>query len=413
MTSRAQVVPEECGAFLEALGLSVEPPHPRFFEELYLRFNKRFPFETLTARERGRPPETVLRDFVEEGKGSTGVERIRTLLRLGRALGFVLRPIQGKAVPGKSVSRSGRIDRPQHALIAELEGRSFLAHTAGALSVLVPLEPARIEIPAASGTVSLRRESSSLSLLLAARGRTRERERFDLSEFPDQILVEESEGDDGTEGGYALRLLDDRVLHYRKGRIDVLDSWSRLSFSLPEERREILEQLFLVAGEHLAPETPERVDWGPATLTVYDRSELGIAELQARISNPQGLLRIQPAGLRAEELSAYESGWSWSLVDEQGSLVRRERVELLEDGISTRTLEGESPVATRRYSFEKTEGLDSQDLLAPRETGTRVVLATTLSREVPPRGLAESVRKTLVFHLVAELLALSHETPER
>jgi hypothetical protein len=82
---------------------------------------------------------------------------------------------------------------------------------------------------------------------------------------------------------------------------------------------------------------------------------------------------------------------------------RSERVRRRADGLEVEVVEGELPFAWKRYEIDP-DG--------------RLVLRATLSRPVPPLGLAEPVRKTLVclaepvrktlvFHLASELLALT------
>jgi hypothetical protein len=64
----------------------------------------------------------------------------------------------------------------------------------------------------------------------------------------------------------------------------------------------------------------------------------------------------------------------------------------------------------RRLSLEGAppELIASRELLVEAAAeGARIALSATLARPVPPAGPGEAVRKTLVFHLVSELLSLS------
>jgi hypothetical protein len=83
------------------------------------------------------------------------------------------------------------------------------------------------------------------------------------------------------------------------------------------------------------------------------------------------------------------------VVGEDGRDRRSERIVRHADGVEVVHLAGDSPVVSRRF------------VLQPRAEGTRLSLASVLARPVPAAGPGESVRKTLVFHLVTELLALS------
>ena len=397
--------------FLEALGLSAERPSPRFFEELFLRFSLRFPFENLTRRELGRDPAAVLEDFVERGTGSVGFERAHTLLALARALSFNVRPVGGERNgPEPATPATGRESPeapwfPHGGILADLEGREFLLDPAVPIPILLPLDPAGIEIPSPAGSISLARAHGRLRLTVNARGRVRERARFDLTTAPEELFEElQRAEEEAPRPKEAQRFYDDRLLRYREGRIEVLDRWSRLEYVVESGLDEILEPLFLVSIETPLPEEPgarapldRQAAAGTGTLWAYDASDLPVETLRARLASPEALLRLSPAGTRFDELETSEEGWSWRLTDEAEVTLRKERVRPTRNGVEIETLEGESPIARRSLS------------LRPEEGGTRVTLRAELSRPVPPRGLAESVRKTLVFHLASELLALSRE----
>jgi len=70
-------------------------------------------------------------------------------------------------------------------------------------------------------------------------------------------------------------------------------------------------------------------------------------------------------------------------------------VERRPDGLRVVSLEDGAPTPEKVYA------------VSASAAGARVSLAVTLARDVPALGLGESVRKTLVFHLASELLALS------
>jgi N-acetyltransferase len=389
--------------FLEALGLSAERPNPRFFEELFLRFSLRFPFESLTRRERGRTPEAVFDDFVEAGTGSVGFERARAFLALGRALGYDIRALRGERIGRASTGDSAGPRLPHAGLLVDLDGREFLLDPALPIPILLPLEPAGTELPSPAGGISLARADGGLRLAVNARGRARERARFELARAPENLLEELGRAEEEAGPPHeALRFHDDRLLRYRDGKIEVLDRWSRLEYTVATGLPEILDQLFLISIETLLPDAPlepldPRAASGTGTLWAYDSSDLPVEVLKARLASPESLIRLNPAGTCFDELRTREDGWSWRLTDEADVTLRKERIRRTRDGVSIETLAGESPIARRSFQLE------------PEGAGTRVTLRAVLSRPVPPRGLTESVRKTLVFHLASELLALSRD----
>ncbi|MEO6324618.1 MAG: hypothetical protein ABIT01_18170 [Thermoanaerobaculia bacterium] len=396
-------------AFAEALGLSRERPAPRAFEELFLRFSMRFPYENLTPRAPGRDPSTVLDDFVERGTGSIGLERSQAFLALAASFGYAVRTLlgerEGRVEPG-SATTTGEADAewfPHAGLLADLEGRSFLLDPALPIPILLPLEPAGTELPAPAGGISVVRVGEELRLSVNARGRRRERARYRLAASPANLLESLREVEAQSQEAMpreAKRFYDDRLLSLRERTIEVLDRWSRLVYQPAGEIGELLEPLFLISPEAI-PESGSEEPPGDAaagTLWVYDASELAPEMLRARLRSPEALLALNPAGTRFDELAAFDGGWSWRLTDEADVTLRRERIAATVQGVEIETIAGESPIARRSIAIH------------PQQSGSRVVLRATLSREVPPRGLAESVRKTLVFHLASELLALSRET---
>jgi hypothetical protein len=144
---------------------------------------------------------------------------------------------------------------------------------------------------------------------------------------------------------FALRLLDDRVLFWRAGRMTVLDAWSRLEYALPASERSAIEKLFaLELGDVDLPREADEDAAKPATLSVFHMSPVA--------------------------------------ADEARSWIARE---------------------TLRYSLVASRELRIEESGA----GSRLGIHATLAGPVPPAGPGEAVRKTLVFHLVSELFELS------
>jgi hypothetical protein len=149
----------------------------------------------------------------------------------------------------------------------------------------------------------------------------------------------------GSKTTFALRLLDDRVLYWSAGRMTILDAWSRLEYPLPSSSRAALEKIFALELEGVAfPEEAHETPSAPARLCVFHESPVSADEARRRVA------RDAPA---------------LSLV-----VSRETRVE--EAG-----------------------------------AGSRITIEAALAPSLPPQGLTEAVRKTLVFHLISELFELS------
>ncbi|HKC24918.1 MAG TPA: hypothetical protein VKF32_09260, partial [Thermoanaerobaculia bacterium] len=80
---------EPAAELLDFLGVTAETS-PRAFEELFLRFQRRVPYETLSRRRRGGvlPEEELFACLIEDGGGSAGPERARAFAALAGGLGY-------------------------------------------------------------------------------------------------------------------------------------------------------------------------------------------------------------------------------------------------------------------------------------------------------------------------------------
>lgn len=360
---------------LDALGLPAEQPSPRAFEELFLRFQARVPFRRAGAPASPDPDALLLR-FAESGRGGTGAERREAFAALGRALGYRLDVLPARREDGS----------PHGALVAELSGEEVLADVSLPLPVLVPLGRPGVEVPAALGTLSVERDGARWRLLLGAHGRTATL----LAAPGDAKAPPAAPGD--AEDGTLLRFLPDRVLCWAGGRMEVRDAWSVLSFPLPGTATQTLEALFDQPVEDL---TGVPADGAPPSLRVFHTSSEGPQDVLARLRSPESFARLLPPGFATRDVSREEGSWEWEVVTEDAEPLRRERVRAEEAGLHVTTLGGNLPVASRRFVVEA--GGD----------GSRLVLEAVLSGEVPPAGPADAVRRTLVFHLAAELIALA------
>ncbi len=143
---------------------------------------------------------------------------------------------------------------------------------------------------------------------------------------------------------FALRVLDDRVLYWRAGRMTILDAWSRLEYPLPSSERAAIGKIFALDLEGISlPEDPRAAAPERPTLSVFHLSPVGPDAARDRL------------GRDAPPLLLVSS--------------REERVEAVPEG-------------------------------------SLITIRATLA-DVPPAGPGEAVRKTLVFHLVSELFELS------
>lgn len=336
-------------AVLEALSLERQAAGRRFFEDLYLRFQRRVASETLT-RPAGNPEafdaDAFFAEWALEETGLVGEERARAFAWLAEKCGFEVTVAQGACRrpwgEGESAHRS---------VIATIGGRRIVADAGFPLPVLLPLDPSAQEIPTGMGTVSATvAENGAVRVTCDARGEETELLRLDPAPIPAPLPLEEisrmlpdASPRPDAHGVFALRVLDDRVLYWRAGRMTILDAWSRLEYPLPASERAAIEKIFALELEGISlPEEPLAEAPEPATLSVFHLSP--VAPLEAR----------ERVGRDALPLILVSS--------------REERVEA-----------------------------------APG--GSLITIRATLA-DVPPTGPGEAVRKTLVFHLVSELFEL-------
>jgi len=329
--------PARADAILEALALERRPPTLRFFEDLFLRFQRRIATETLT-RSGGTPQAfeagRFFSEWVEEERGLVGEERARAFEWLAVNCGFDAKAVRGECRrPWEDGAEAHRT------VVAAIEDRRILADAAFPLPVLLPLDPPAQEIPTGMGSLSATiAPDDSVRVTCDGRGEVTELLRIALTQPVDETPH-------GARRAFALRLLDDRVLFWRAGRMTVLDAWSRLEYPLPASERAALEKLFAIELEGVSlPEPHEKDPSAPATLTVFHRSPIPKDEARGRLA---------------------QGGPPLSLI------------------------------ASREVRIE-----DSG-------TGSRITIEATFAKPVPPAGPGEAVRKTLVFHLVAGLFDLS------
>ncbi|MGA7990793.1 MAG: hypothetical protein WCC53_05120 [Thermoanaerobaculia bacterium] len=359
--------------WLEALGLEPRLPDARFFEDLFLRFQRRVACETLT-RPAGDPssfdPETFAAEWVEEERGLAGEERALAFAWLAGQLGLEVRIGEGlcsrpwewaeRGEERPDVAKGGFSSQVNGAeahrsVIATMSGRRILADAGFPLPVLLPLDPPAREIPTGFGTLTVERRDGHEDVRVKhdARGEVSELLRLGPAPAAPALSLEENRrpapdaspepGAGGSKSPFALRILDDRLLYWAGGVMTILDAWSRFSYPLAGTERAALESLFALdlGGIELpgvrAPEFP------PA-LTVFHSVPLGAEEAR-----------------RGLDLGAPPP----------------------------------SPLICARTAH-----------VADAPGGSRISLTATLAERVPAAGPGESVRKTLVFGLAMKLLEL-------
>lgn len=369
---------------LEALGHSVGTlPEPRLLAALFVRFQAQVPLRRAPA---GLGVEEALAAWLDDGAGCSGDLRTRAFEALAVSAGF--------AVEGASAN--GPLGERRRVLLAL--GRRLLLDSSFPFPAPLSLDPPAEPEPTGYGKLSVRTGPlGRLEILLETRGEERVLYRVEPGETLPAGDAGEAVYEPGPEG--LFRLLDDRLLRWRSGQLEISDSWSRLSMAFPASDVEGLEALFgppisrLEPPETAAPPVP-----GPS-LAVYHASAAPAPHLQELLADPGVHAALLPEGWTVESLSIGEDGFERSLV-EAGALLRKERVTLRPDGI---VVDAEGPLAlfrTRRWKLE------------PRPTGTRLGLLATLRDPVPPRGLPEGTRRRLVFELASELLALDAHAAE-
>jgi hypothetical protein len=357
------------GAVAEALEALGHPagalPEPRLLADLFVRFQAQVPLRAAAEA----APASHLAAWLEDGAGLCGEKRVAAFEALAAAAGFALARSAARHPDGTT--------RP--VLLAE--GGRLLLDASFPLPVPLRLDPPAEGEATGYGTISVRREEGLPSLNLETRGETRRL----YSVAPVAADVEGLAAD----GPGLFRLLDDRLVRWRDGVLEVADAWSRLRVPFPAADVDGLEGVF-------GPPLPERLKAGPApeaaTLSVYHASAEGAERLLSLLADPSVLAALLPDGWTVATREAREDGFEQELVAD-GVLLRRERVTRRPGGLA---VVAEGPLAlfrTRRWHLE------------PRGAGTRLRIRATFRDPVPPRGLPDGTRRRLVFELASELLA--------
>ena len=351
---------------LEALGHPVGAlPEPRLLADLFVRFQAQVPLRATGDA----TPEAHLETWLSDGAGLRGAARLEAFAALAAAAGFAADRAIARHPDGTA--------RP--VLLAERG--SLLLDVSFPLPAPLPLAQEAASEATGYGTISVRHEAGRPALVLEARGD--ERRLYGLEPAGDV----EPRADDGPD---LFRLLDDRLLRWSAGVLEISDAWSRLRVPLPAADADGLEAFF---GPPIPEGLPAAAPIDEATLAVYHASAEAPARLHALLSDPATQAALLPEGWTVAGLVRRDDGFDQELV-EGARLLRRERVTLLPDGLA---VEAEGPLALFRARTFRLE---------PRPSGTRLRLLASLRDPVPPRGLPEANRRRLVFELASELLAL-------
>jgi hypothetical protein len=347
-------------AWLDALGLEPRLPDVRFLEDLFHVFQRRVAYETLT-RAAGNPAafdaEAFAAEWAEEERGLTGEERARAFAWLASEIGFDVALEESLCsrpwtTPEPGVERLGagaggfssKVNGPEahRSVIATIEGRRILADAALPLPVLVPLDMPPMEIPTGFGTLSA---VDGPSVTCDARGEVAELLRLLLAPHPNPFPLEELRrpSPDASPTPFALRVLDDRVLHWAGGVMTILDAWSVLTYPLAGAERAAFESLFALNLDGVELPAVPASDIVPV-LTVFHTAPLSPEEVRR--------------GLERAERPASDL------------------------------------IAPPEAVIEAIPG------------GSRIARSARFLARVPAAGPGESVRRTLVFHLAMDLLRL-------
>ena len=362
---------------LEALGHPVGAlPEPRLLAELFVRFQAQVPLRASAAA----GPDELLAAWLEAGAGLCGEARVAAFAALASAAGLPLAP--GSARHPDGVAR--------RVLLAE-GGRILLDPAFPLPSPLLLEAPAEGEATG-YGTLSVRRETGVPAVYLETRGAER------------RLFSVEPGGAGGTNGAERgapglFRLLDDRLLRWSDGVLEVSDAWSRLRLPLPAADVDGLEAFFGPPVPALSEAPTDRGTAAEPTLAVYHAALSEAGSLAALVADPAAHEALLPEGWSVDALRPRDGGFERSLFEE-GTLLRTERITLLPDGY---TVEADGPLALFRTRTLRIE---------PCAAGSRLRLLATLRDPVPPRGLPEGTRRRLVFELASELLALDRFATE-
>lgn len=376
---------------LETLGVAPGTlPAPKVLADLFVRFQAQVPLRDAPEE---RSPEELLSAWLEEGGGCCGASRVLAFSALAETAGFALE------------TRFAQGPRGAADVLVGDEGR-LLLDPAFPLPAPLALEPPAEGIATGYGTLAVRPGADGAKeLVLETRGE--ERLLYRVERRP-----AEPGGGSATATGVAapavagggdspfiahargpllFRLLEDRLLRWEAGVLEVTDSWSRLRVPFAASDADGLEALF---GPPIPPtagsvEPPE----GEPTLAAYLASTVEPGRLRELLANPAASPALLPEGWCVEGLARREDGFERTLVEE-GRLLRRERIVWLPDGIR---VEAEGPLALFRARTWRLEA---------RPAGTRLRLLAAFRDPVPPRGLPDASRRRLVFELASELLAL-------
>ncbi len=356
---------------LEALGHPGGAlPETRLLADLFVRFQAQLPLRDAL---RGTDEER-LATWLEAGAGLCGEARASAFTTLAAEAGFPLE---------SAVARGPRGDART---ILLFDGGRLLLDPSFPLPFPVSLDPPARELATGYGSLSVRPSAAGPELLLETRGEERLLYRVDR-DSDSGAAPEERESAGETE---LFRLLDDRLLRFRGGVLEISDAWSRFRFPFPARDSDGLEALF---GPPPPRDDGREADPQPPTLAVYLASGMRPEAHRALLADAESFARTFPEGWAATAVEARSDGFTWS-VREGEELLRKERMRLAPDGL---VVEAEGPLALFRTRTIRLE---------PREEGTRLRLLGVLRDPVPPRGLPEGTRRRLVFELANELLAL-------
>lgn len=391
---------------LEALDLSRAQPGIGLLEALFMRFNSRVPFETVSKIARGaavadeekkpRLPELFWREHLESGTGGTCFARVAAFQAVLDGLGFSSRRILGRVVA----------DFDHAALLVELPGRRLVCDVGFPFPALLPAEPGETET--ALGLVRLGATPRGLRADLGGVPEGPKEVELFLAEVSDseftRIWRSTFRPDSKFLSAVFLRKrFDNRAVSFAHGEVRVDDLHSRLTVPLPEARAARLSEIFEVGADRVRQALALVGDPEPresdAMLTAYLETDREPRDAFSVIASASGYGRLLAGVGQATLAEESADGWVFRLsapaagaADPAGSLEERVAVDLGELVLRVERRSG----ATRSESFFRAQSRGGKTYLmrGARLTGPRADLLRN-----------DSLRGRLAGALAVDLLA--------
>ena len=285
---------------LEDLDLSRADPGPGYLERLFVRFNERVPFETVSKilrnasvedpAARPRTPDVFWSDRLTSGTGGTCFARVSAFGALLDDLGFRSRRVLGRV--GKDFDHA--------ALFVDLPSGSWICDVGFPLPALIPARRGRVETGMGALAVEETARGFRVDFEDGVPSGPRGIEVF-REPVSDDTFQRHWEATFGPSSNFLAdvlvsRLFDNRRMTFLRGEVRVDDLHSRTRLPLASPRSAALADLFGVDGGVLdaafaiagnpEPETTS------ASVELYLESPCGVEEAFSAIASPEGYTRL-------------------------------------------------------------------------------------------------------------------------